>query len=874
MHGYNLFTGPTPTSSKIDIYYNNGAGFEQQSNAYTGVLSGTPAIYADLNGDGQADMMSTNGIYGGIETFSFRPVSQERLLQKITNGHNYTIQFTHAQLTSASAGYTRGPSVGTDVSNVRVPLNVVTMVQMPDGAGTTAGNSFMYEEAKMHRGGRGLIGFKKFTTFSWPQETKVEQYFGYSNHFYVPYLEKVLAYETDPTPAYVLMREQNYVHYFSWLGGKRFFLQQMSASDKNLLNNATSTILHTYDTYGNVTVKDVHLTRIGYTSPYHQTTTTARYVASGPSAIPAHPSTVTVSNTSLGKPTLSRTTDYTYSNGLLSATLNDPGTPGAMLTAIYRDDFSNPHQVVGNGITATMPNRINTYDYDAKGRFPVEHLNALWQPSYTSYDSRWGAPISKTSVDGITTTFEYDAFGRLSKTNLPAGYSITNSHFWSAAPPYVYTSVTSDPHGPDKVTAHDLLGRMIESSVEGTLDPAMPTIPRRSTTTTVYNAEGQVVSTTAPHYAGETPLTTTYGYDYLGRAISSSNALSSTTTSYSYGVLGRLSTATLNSAGQTKRTMQDIAGRVLTSGDDAGTVSFEYDSEGKVTKTTGNGTTTTEYDDYGRRKKITEPNAGTVEYTYTHWGQVQTQTDAAGNTSTWNYDVLGRSTNRTGPEGTTTYAYYGSGLTGKTGRLQTVTGFNGNNQSYDYDALGRVSSSTETIDGVNYTVFQGYNAAGQPTGSVYPAGMSVVRNYDAAGYPEKISWSAAGTGVWTDLFDRVDQNARGQITKYQLGNGLPVDLTYNHGFPINRATPGVQNYTLEYDYPSGNITKRIDGIKGLEERFTYDLVTGLRYRRFLASRLSSRAMPPLLAMATRRWATSTARPTPGRMSTKQTKFTR
>src|SRR4030095_10654058 len=85
------------------------------------------------------------------------------------------------------------------------------------------------------------------------------------------------------------------------------------------------------------------------------------------------------------------------------------------------------------GSATGLNNRVATFTYDATGRFLTSKQNSGNGVSQTETyvsDAAWGKPISQTSSDCLTTTFEYDGYGRLKKTNLPEGYSINTSLNW------------------------------------------------------------------------------------------------------------------------------------------------------------------------------------------------------------------------------------------------------------------------------------------------------------------------------------------------------------------------------------------------------------------------------------------------------------
>ncbi len=112
---------------------------------------------------------------------------------------------------------------------------------------------------------------------------------------------------------------------------------------------------------------------------------------------------------------------------------------------------------------------------------------------------------------------------------------------------------------------------------------------------------------------------------------------------------------------------------------------------------------------------------------YDNYSQLKWQKDARNSEYTMDYDVLGRLTTRTGPEGTTTNEYVtsGNGLNA----LKKVTSFNGILQEYTYDNWHRVATTKETIEGTPFTKTFTYNAFNDVLSTTYPSGKedSIIR---------------------------------------------------------------------------------------------------------------------------------------------------
>ena len=82
---------------------------------------------------------------------------------------------------------------------------------------------------------------------------------------------------------------------------------------------------------------------------------------------------------------------------------------------------------------------------------------------------------------------------------------------------------------------------------------------------------------------------------------------------------------------------------------------------------------------------------------------------------------------------------------------------------------------------------------------------------------------ASGSQILFDGSDAADgkMNGFGKWQKYKLGNGIVSNITYNKwGMPTNYQAGTVQDLTLDWHLPTGNLTGRLD--KGKYEVFNYD----------------------------------------------------
>ncbi|NOZ33945.1 MAG: hypothetical protein GXO80_01425 [Chlorobi bacterium] len=156
------------------------------------------------------------------------------------------------------------------------------------------------------------------------------------------------------------------------------------------------------------------------------------------------------------------------------------------------------------------------------------------------------------------------------------------------------------------------------------------------------------------------------------------------------------------------------------------------------------------------------PDAGTIFYEYDAFSNITKQTDANGNSYEMQYDIAGRITQKSGPDGTTNYDYdtapYGKGM------LASET-YNENTKTYNYDNLSRLLSISETFEGEEYTWFYEYDNFGRISKTTYPNGFAYTKHYKTNGSLEQIKRADNGALI----LKTENVNAYGQVTQLPRG---------------------------------------------------------------------------------------------------------
>ena len=405
----------------------------------------------------------------------------------------------------------------------------------------------------------------------------------------------------------------------------------------------------------------------------------------------------------------------------------DPTSVGK--TVVVDPDGNLTQQVVdpsGNVLSSTDPlNRTTSYTYNA-----LNEVTSITEPKTIN-----GQPI--------TTTMTYDAAGNLLTRSAPlldnttgatVAISTTTFHHDDPSHPGDVTSVT-DPNGNTTTTAYDAFG-----DVTAVTAPATPENSAGDKTTYGYDTgRGLRTSMVSPkgNITGGNPAanTTTYAYDAYGRPTITRDPLwtASTPTAHQvvehYDADGNQDWST-DGDGHTTTYVHDAAGQLTaTQRPDGTTLRTDYWADGSVHHqydAAGNATAYT-YDAAGHQRTVTDALNRTTSYVYDPNGLLLTLTDPSGRTTTTTYDQAGEVTGVTYSDSGTPAVfsiYYDAD-----GQLTAQNDGSGQ-PTWTWDSLHRLIA---TKNGNGQTVAYGYDLGGRLTSITYPGTTgTVTRSYDAA----------------------------------------------------------------------------------------------------------------------------------------------
>ncbi|QDK35986.1 RHS repeat domain-containing protein [Sphingomonas sp. IC081] len=431
----------------------------------------------------------------------------------------------------------------------------------------------------------------------------------------------------------------------------------------------------------------------------------------------------------------------------------------------------------------------------------------------STYDSNTRKTSDRLTDGGATfavTQYGYDSLGRPDCTTVRM-----NSATWNALPASACSLQAVGAAGPDRVTraSYDAVGRVTK------VTSAYGTLAQSDDVQYGYTSNGQV------SYVKDANLNrTTYEYDGFDRLVKTrfpvatkgvDTSSASDFTAFTYGDNVHVTQVRLRDGdSSTIGYVYDNLGRVKSvtpSGESA--ISYTYDLAGRVL-TTQRGTLllSNTWDALGRLTSEAQP-FGSMTYQYNAAGNVTRRTWADGFYVTYDYDNIGqvtaiRENGATSGVGVlATYSY------DSLGRRTGVSFGNGTSRSYAFDAAGRLSGlkidaagTTNDIvigavGGVGTAI--GYNPASQIT--------SVARNNDAYAWTGHYNFDRGYTPNGLNQYTASGAVALGYDARGNLTSSGSTTYTYSK---LNELTASA-GATLYYD--------------GLSRLVEYDAPTSTRF---------------------------------------------
>jgi RHS repeat-associated protein len=598
----------------------------------------------------------------------------------------------------------------------------------------------------------------------------------------------------------------------------------------------------------------------------------------------------------IGHITITKSSNFTYDAfGMLKTETIEPGNALSVNKSYTYDDFGNitHSHVIGKNSQGNLETRSSQSIYDARGRFVIEEKNQLNHRVLYQYDLNRALLKNTTDINGLVTQLRYDDFGTLTLTLHPDGTrtgEVTGQVFSnnSVVPANLnvpniikYYRAKQTSGGPVGFAYFDAAGREILSRSTTLVNGTASGEARYANiySHNQYDAFGRTTHTSLPFAGNEAPIYSQRLVDVLGRTYKTIHLNGSFDKVDCYGVAmlnGQPTTYSCTTAtnGQTLERWEDQHGQMIQSRDESGLITaFIHDLEGRLTSVKMENTPRTtrassdvlaadhtlllrnKFDIFGNKSEVWEINSGTSTSTFSALGEVATSTNAMGQTTSYEYDVLGRPTKIIRPDGEGTFIneYDTAGGTAATGKPSKITGPSGYLEDIIYDSLGRPTSTSKTQFGETFNTFTSYDALGRVKTSTDAGGLTTCTHYDERySIPVKIVLASPPSGmtvlpgVGTTLWEAGTFDPRGNALTQKLGNGVNIAQAYQTstghllGLNATRAGSLVQNKAYAWD-SAGNLTSRTNNhvrnangsttsITSLHESFGYDIQNRLTSR--------------------------------------------
>ena len=501
--------------------------------------------------------------------------------------------------------------------------------------------------------------------------------------------------------------------------------------------------------------------------------------------------------------TNNRLTRITHSNG--ESTLFVYGSDG------YIDTITDPMM------------RVTRFSHDSKG-----HLLQIIDPDNTTRSFEYGADdrlLSQLDKKQRAKNYGYDKMGSVIQVIRPDNTQVDLVS--------KITKLTNQRGGSSMVVVNDdsnssnfldAKGNMtkIETNTFGSatksVDPMGQTISyvrdednnitgstdkRGNSTSSTYDSMGNLTSFTDANARN-------YSYGYMSNPAENFHQITSSTdakgnrTTYTYDTRGNMTRITMPNSRSTSFVYTGYLMTSMTRTGDNLDVShyFEHDTNGNPTIIRDSGRrviNTRTYSSSGNILTNTDALGNTTTYTYDNMNRLLTQTDARGGVIRYAYDNMGNLTSITDQRNHVTSFQYDA-----MDRLVRVTDPGLFTEEFEYDANGNMIERTDKNGAV---ITSQYDVLNRITGRFFPSGTSQSFTYDAN----------------NNLLTATDSDSDLSFT-YDNSNRLTQASTVN-----NKTVPNV-DVTYTYDN-NDNITGVHDSVTGGSKQILYEYDTSDRLTR-------------------------------------------
>lgn len=771
-------------------------------------------IVGDFSGNGRIDLVNFGfDCSNGENERRWRRYSVPNLnnetgvITSISNGLNQKTKLVYKSLTDRQV-YRKTQKLNYPVSTFVAPIYVVDSLMTDNGLNGFNVVTTRYEDAILHKQGKGFLGFRKMTQVNHTNNSKVIStskinldYFTISSQVVESIFEKdtiskkIDTYKVKP------------------ISGVHIFTSIEKTETKDLLKNINTSTSFTYDDKGNLTSEKLLVnTDFNIIEKIYSTFDDF-----------GNPASISVKATRKNETPFTESKSFTYNNkGQISTSMVN-----GLKTQFFYDSFGNPDSIIkGEGDTSRMI--VNKFSND--GRFAESERNVLGHTSLAKWDNV-GNPLRKTDINGLSTDYTYDSWGKLTESLTPENIRLKQSLEWAKANDvdapkralYLINNTKDDLFNGSEY--YDALGRVVRKVTVGYGGAKFYTDSK-------YNEKGELVELSQSYPAGTiTDKKTIFTYDKLGRT-KTETLINGVVKTFNYDDNNRKIIISL-STGEISTKTHDPVGLVIEAIDPGGTIEYVYNSAGKPRLVQSPGSRIEiKYDAYGRQDTLIDPNAGTISYTYNVFGELVSQIGANGEKTSVKYDRLGRVIEKKVNNVLTNYRYdEGLKSLGTTSKITRKDGA-GTSFKYSDDGFCRLLNKTNKYGTDSFIYQYDYDTKGRVKKEIYPSGFSVQYTYTEYDDLQELK-NANGKTIW-----KVDEvnSQNGMLKKATFGNGKQITYGYDNDDRLNKiSVPQLIDFNYQF-----NNKQQLDWReekyyfadsakwKGFKEEFTYDEVNRLK----------------------------------------------
>ncbi len=479
---------------------------------------------------------------------------------------------------------------------------------------------------------------------------------------------------------------------------------------------------------------------------------------------------------------------------------------------IYRFDSAGKHLSTRNALTGAT---LLTFGYDSQGRLikvtdangniTAIERNALGEPTaiiapfgqrtelsldesgyLASATNPAGEAYAMTyTADGLMTafkdprgnasTFTYDELGRLTKDQNAVGGFQTLAR-QTLASGYEVTRSTSENLNFNYKLENLSTGNrlMTNTAPDGTQTTQLEQTDGTTKTTLPDGTVNTVVQGPDPRFGMQAPIVTSQTMTTGGLSLTQTASRTQTLSDPSNPLSTTSLTDTVTVNSRTTTRVYTVANKTETTTSAAGRISTRtLDALGRVTGTqvTGIAAVSNSYDAQGRLAKISQGTGADerlINLAYNPQGYLASIADAYGRTGSFTYDLAGRVSKQTLPDGNTIDFTYD-----KNGNLASLTPPGQPPHLFSYDAVDQQQeyAPPDVAAGLNSTRYQ-YNTDKQLTKITRPDTLTVNFAYDSAG---RLSQLTTPDGATTHSYNA----STGKLVKTTTPDNIALFFTYN-----------------------------------------------------------------------------------------------